>query len=69
MSGGNRTASFPRLAVSGSLVLLFASLGLLVFFADHLAHSIQVDTIMNMVQRNTVTVIRARAAHRRRGPT
>ena len=57
VSGGSRTTSFPRLAVSGSLVLLFLSLGLLVFFADHLVHSIQVDTIMNKVQRNTVTVI------------
>jgi uncharacterized membrane protein len=57
VSGGNRTASFPRLAVSGSIVLLFASLGLLVFFADHLVHSIQVDAIMNAVQRNTVAVI------------
>jgi uncharacterized membrane protein len=57
VSGGNRTASFPRLAVSGSIVLLFASLGLLVYFADHLVHSIQVDAIMNAVQRNTVAVI------------
>ena len=57
VSGGNRTASFPRLAVSGALVLLFASLGLLVFFADHLVHSIQVNTIMNTVQHNTLTVI------------
>jgi uncharacterized membrane protein len=39
-------------------VLLVASLGLLVFFADHLVHSIQVDAIMNTVQRNTLTVIR-----------
>ena len=58
VSGGNRTASFPRLAVSGSIVLLFLSLGLLVFFADHLVHSIQVDAIMNVVQRNTLAVIR-----------
>src|SRR5512142_2090257 len=58
VSGGNRTATFPRLAVSGAIVLLLGSLGLLVFFADHLVHSIQVDTIMNVVQRNTVTVIR-----------
>jgi uncharacterized membrane protein len=58
VSGGNRTAGFPRLAVSGSIVLLFLSLGLLVFFADHLVHSIQVDAIMHVVQRNTVTVIR-----------
>jgi uncharacterized membrane protein len=60
VSGGSRTASFPRLAVSGSLVLLFLSLGLLVFFADHLVHSIQVDTIMDQVQRNTVKVIEHR---------
>src|SRR5512140_447344 len=58
VSGGNRTASFPRLAVSGSIVLVFISLGLLVFFADHLVHSIQGDAIMHVVQRNTVTVIR-----------
>ena len=58
VSGGNRTATFPRLAVSGALVLLFVSLGLLVFFADHLVHSIQVDAIMHVVQRNTIAVIR-----------
>jgi uncharacterized membrane protein len=58
VSGGNRTATFPRLAVSGALVLLFISLGLLVFFADHLVHSIQVDSIMDMVQRSTIAVIR-----------
>jgi uncharacterized membrane protein len=57
VSGGTRTATFPRLAVSGALVLLFASLGLLVFFADHLVHSIQVDAIMNVVERNTIRVI------------
>jgi uncharacterized membrane protein len=53
VSGGSRTASYPRLAVSGALVLLFISLGLLVYFADHLVHSIQVDAIMEAVQRNT----------------
>ena len=57
VSGGNRTAAFPRLAVSGAIVLLFISLGLLVFFADHLVHSIQVDTIMETVQRKTLAVI------------
>src|SRR6266480_2977865 len=57
VSGGNRSATFPRLAVSGALVLLFASLGLLVFFADHLVHSIQVDAIMSAVERNTLAVI------------
>jgi uncharacterized membrane protein len=58
VSGGNRTSGFPRLAVSGSIVLLFISLGLLVFFADHLVHSIQVDAIMHVVQRSTLGVIR-----------
>src|SRR5215468_3115928 len=58
VSGGARTASFPRLAVSGALVLLFVSLGLLVFFADHLVHSIQVDAIMSVVERSTLAVIR-----------
>jgi len=58
ISGGHDTASFPRLAVSGALVLLFASLGLLVYFADHLVHSIQVDAIMNVVERSTLSVIR-----------
>ncbi|MGH3150831.1 MAG: DUF2254 family protein [Streptosporangiaceae bacterium] len=56
VSGGDRTAAFPRLAVSGAIVLLFVSL--LVFFADHLVHSIQVDAIMEAVQRNTLAVIR-----------
>jgi hypothetical protein len=57
VSGGNHTAGFPRLAVSGSIVLLFISLGLLVFFADHLVHSIQVDAIMHVVEQ-PLTVIR-----------
>ncbi|MGW3496494.1 DUF2254 domain-containing protein [Streptomyces sp. NPDC001020] len=58
VSGGGRSENFPRFAVSGALVLLFVSLGLLVFFADHLVHSIQVDAIMSAVERNTVRVIR-----------
>jgi len=57
ISGGDRTVSFPRLAVTGALVMLFVSLGLLVFFADHLVHSIQVDAIMAVVQRDTVAVV------------
>ena len=58
VSGGSRTGTFPRLAVSGALVLLFVSLGLLVFFADHLVHSLQVDAIMRVVERSTLAVIR-----------
>jgi uncharacterized membrane protein len=58
VSGGSRTGTFPRLAVSGALVLLFVSLGLLVYFADHLVHSLQVDAIMRVVERSTLAVIR-----------
>ncbi len=59
-AAGTRTQEFPRLAVSASLVLLFASLGMVVFFADHLAHSIQIDAIMRTVERGTLRVIRVR---------
>jgi uncharacterized membrane protein len=44
--------------VSGTLVLLIVSLGLLVFFADHLVHSIRVDAIMSVVERSTLGVVR-----------
>jgi uncharacterized membrane protein len=57
VSAGQRTSDFPRLAVTGALVLLFASLVMLVFFVHHLVHSIQVDEIMSMVERNTLHVI------------
>jgi len=58
VSGGNRTATFPRLAVCGAIVLLFVSLRVLVYFDDHLVHSLQVDAIMSVVQRSAVAVIR-----------
>jgi uncharacterized membrane protein len=57
VSSGARTNDFPRLAVTGALVLLFASLVMLVFFVHHLVHSIQVDEIMSTVERNTLHVI------------
>ena len=58
ISRGSRSTEYPRLAVTGAIVLLFASLGLLVFFADHLAHSIQIEGIMSVVERNALAVIR-----------
>jgi uncharacterized membrane protein len=57
VSGGERSDRFPRFAVSVAVLLLFLSLALLVYFADHLAHSIQVDTIMRVVEHNTLPVI------------
>jgi len=50
-------AFVPRLAVSGSLALALASVGVLIYFIHHLAHSIQIDTIMSQIQRETGEVI------------
>lgn len=58
ISGGRRVDSYPRFAVAVALGLMFISLALLVFFADHLAHSLQVDSIMRVAERNTLRVIR-----------
>jgi uncharacterized membrane protein len=54
---GARTEVYPRVAVSGAIVLLFISLGMVVYFADHLAHSIQIDAINRRVEHNTRRVI------------
>ena len=54
VAGGHRVDEFPRFAVTIAVVLLFVSLALLLFFADHLAHSIQVDHIMRVVERATL---------------
>lgn len=59
VAGGERSTDFPRLAVSVAVVLLFVDLALLVFFADHLAHSVQVDAIMRTVERAALRVIAA----------
>jgi uncharacterized membrane protein len=50
-------AFVPRLAVSGSLLLGLASVGVLIYFIHHLAHSIQIDAIMSRVERETRWVI------------
>ncbi len=50
-------AFVPRLAVSGSLLLGLASVGVLIYFIHHLAHSIQIDAIMSTVERETRWVI------------
>jgi uncharacterized membrane protein len=57
ISAGRRTTDYPRLAVSGALVLLFASMIMLVFFVHHLAHSIQIDQVMADVEHDTLNVV------------
>ncbi|MFB9820552.1 DUF2254 domain-containing protein [Arthrobacter ramosus] len=57
IAAGQRTQEYPRLAVSGALLLLFVSMVMLVFFAHHLSHSIQVDQVMKGVEKATLKVI------------
>lgn len=53
----DEAAFMPRLAVSGSLALALASLGVLIYFIHHLSSSIQIDTIMSMIVQETLEVI------------
>jgi uncharacterized membrane protein len=57
IQSSDQEAFVPRLAVSGSLALALASVGVLIYFIHHLAHSIQIDTIMSQVERETRSVI------------
>ncbi len=57
VSSGTRVEEFPRLAVSGAMGLMFVSLAAVVFFADHLAHSIQIDAITGRVEREGVAML------------
>jgi len=57
VSEGSRIQEYPRLAVTGAMVLLAVSLAMVVVFADHLAHSIQVDAVTGVVQSNVLRVI------------
>ena len=57
VSSGNRVQTYPRLAVSGAMVLLFLTLAMVVFYANHLAHSIQIDSIAKTVEVTTLAVV------------
>jgi len=52
------TTPYPQLAVTVAIVLLFASLAALIFFLDHLAHSIQIDRLMAGIEHATIQVIK-----------
>jgi uncharacterized membrane protein len=59
VESGTRVEDYPRLAVSGAVLLLFVSLASVVYFADHLAHSIQIDAITRRAERGALDVLRA----------
>lgn len=48
---------YPRVAVNVAMVLLFASMAMVVYFADHLSHSLQVEAIMRRVEREALEVV------------
>jgi uncharacterized membrane protein len=54
---GKRVDTYPRLAVTMAIVLLFASLVVLVYFVHHISHSIQIDEVMVGVERATLRVV------------
>jgi uncharacterized membrane protein len=56
VSRGSRTEEYPRLAVTIAMVLLFASLAMVVYFADHLAHSIQIDAVTTRAELGALKV-------------
>lgn len=57
VGAGGRVDRYPRLAVSGALVLLFVSVAAVIWYADHLVHSLQIDVIMGVAARATLRVV------------
>ena len=55
---GPEPEAYPRIAVNLAIVLLFASMAMVVYFADHLSHSLQVEAIMRRVEGEALDVIR-----------
>lgn len=58
VAAGSRTVNFPRLAVTGAILMLFVSLFALVYQVHHVSHSMQLDQIMRRVQNETQAVLR-----------
>jgi uncharacterized membrane protein len=56
---GSDPETYPRIAVNLAIVLLFASMAMVVYFADHLSHSLQVEAIMRRVEREALEVVLA----------
>lgn len=63
VESGARAEDFPRLAVTGAIALVFISLGMLVYFVHHIAHAIQIDSVMTSVARATAQGVVARATN------
>jgi uncharacterized membrane protein len=69
VSQGERVQDYPRLAVTGALVLVILSLLALVYFVHHLAHSIQIDAILKRIEVTTLRSIERGLPPRRKAPS
>ncbi len=49
----------PGVAVTVAFVFVLATIAAFVAFIDHIAHSLQIDTLMNKVEKDTRSVINA----------
>jgi uncharacterized membrane protein len=56
--GDDGVAFVPRLAVTGSLILALLSVGMLVYYIQHITNSIRIDTVMLGIRRVTAQAIR-----------
>lgn len=55
-------AFVPQLAVSGSLALALLSVGMLVYYIQHITNAIRIDSIMLRIERATVASLQATSA-------
>lgn len=54
---GTAETKYPRLAVTVGLGLLFVCIAVLVFFADHMMHQIQIDAVLARCRRSTMQTL------------
>lgn len=55
--GPGGEAFVPRVAVSGALVLALGSVGMLVYYIQHVTDSIRIDTIMRRIEATALAVL------------
>lgn len=55
--GAGGEAFVPRVAVSGALVLALGSVGMLVYYIQHVTDSIRIDTIMRRIEATALAVV------------
>lgn len=53
----------PRLAVTGSLFLAIASVGMLVYYIQHVTNAIRIDTVMLNVRQSTLSALTVHYPH------